>query len=220
LRHIRLASPDVSLCISWNKERARVMNAEAGKCPACEQLDREFRHLKSDWWWLFLFGVLLTVCGAVAIVFPAITSVAAMVILGVVLMVAGIANIITSFWAGKWSGVLVQMFVGVLYLVVGLLIRETPVQSAITMTMFVAAFFIVAGGFRVLAALVVRFPYWGWALLNGTITLLLGVIICRHFPQDRFWVVGLLIGLEMLFSGWTWIMLSLAVRNLPDKMAA
>ena len=39
------------------------MNAEAGKCCGCEQLQREFQHLKSDWWWLFLFGILLTVCG-------------------------------------------------------------------------------------------------------------------------------------------------------------
>ncbi len=113
-----------------------------------ERLRREFEHLRADWWWLLLYGVLLTVCGAVAIVFPALTSVAAMVVLGVVLMIAGIVTIVTAFWAGKWSGALLQMFVGVLYLVVGLLIRELPVASAITMTMFVAAFFIVAGGSR------------------------------------------------------------------------
>ena len=199
-------------------------NTNVHKCvceiAGAERLEREFHHLKSDWWWLLLYGVLLTVCGAVAIVFPVLASVTAMVVLGVVLMIAGIVTIIAAFWAGKWSGVLVQMFVGIVYLVVGLLIRETPLQSAITMTMFVAAFFIVAGGFRVLAALVVRFPYWGWALLNGVITLLLGVIIVRHFPQDRFWVLGLLIGLEMLFNGWTWIVLSLAIRNIPDKIAA
>jgi uncharacterized membrane protein HdeD (DUF308 family) len=195
------------------------MNAETGKCVGCEQLQREFQHLRSNWWWLFLFGALLAVCGTVAIVFPVLTSVAAMVVLGIVLMIAGIATIVTSFWAGKWSGVLVQMLVGVLYLVVGLVIRETPVKSVITMTMFVATFFIVAGGFRVLAALMIRFPYWGWALLNGVITLLLGVIILRHFAQDRFWVLGLLIGLEMLFHGWNWIVLSLAVRSLPDKAA-
>jgi len=185
-----------------------------------ERLEREFQHLKSDWWWLLMYGVLLTVCGIVAIAFPAMASVAVMEVLGVVLMIAGIVTIITSFWVGKWSGALLQMFLGVLYLVVGLLIRDLPIASAITMTMFVAAFFIVAGGFRALAALVVRFPYWGWALLNGVITFLLGVIIYRHFSLECLWVLGLLIGLEMLFSGWTWIMLSLAIRNIPDKAAA
>jgi uncharacterized membrane protein HdeD (DUF308 family) len=198
-------------------------NTNVQKCVCevvgAERLQREFGHLRSDWCWLLSYGVFLTVCGAVAIVFPVLTSVAAMVVLGVVLMVAGIVTIVTAFWAGKWSGALLQMFIGVLYLVVGLMIRELPVASAITMTMFVAAFFIVAGGSRALAALVVRFPYWGWALLNGVVTFLLGVIICRHFPQESLGLLGLLIGIEMLFNGWTWISLSLAIRNLPEKTA-
>ena len=76
------------------------------------------------------------------------------------------------------------MLVGVLYLVVGLLdSAKRPSQSAMTLTLFVAAFFIVVGGFRILAALMIRFPYWGWSLLNGIVTFLLGVIIYRHFPQ-------------------------------------
>jgi uncharacterized membrane protein HdeD (DUF308 family) len=196
-------------------------NVQTSGCEiaGAERLRSEFQHLRADWWWLLMYGVLLTVCGVVAIAFPAMTSIAAMVVLGVVLMIAGVVTIIASFWAGKWSGALLQMFLGVLYLVVGLLIRDLPVASAITMTMFVAAFFIVAGGIRALAALVVRFPYWGWALLNGVVTFLLGLIIYRHFPRECLWVLGLLIGLEMLFNGWTWIVLSLAVRDIPDKAA-
>jgi uncharacterized membrane protein HdeD (DUF308 family) len=79
-----------------------------------------------------------------------------------------------------------------------------------------AAFFIVAGLFRIAAALVVRFPRWGWALLNGVVTLMLGVIIYKRFPGDALWVIGILVGVEMLFHGWTWIMLSLAIRKIPE----
>ena len=198
------------------------MDSKTGLCAvACsEQLQQEFHHLRSQWWWLLLFGILLAVCGSAAIIFPPLTVVttfAAMVVLGVTLMVAGIATIVTAFWAGKWSGTLVQLLIGVIYVVVGLMITDTPVQSAMAMTLFVAAFFIVAGAFRVVAALVVRFPHWGWALLNGVITFLLGMIIYRHFPQSGVWVLGLLVGLEMLFHGWTWIMLSLAIRQIPEK---
>jgi uncharacterized membrane protein HdeD (DUF308 family) len=199
------------------------MNAEASKCVGGGQLQREFQHLKSNWWWLFLLGILLTVCGAAAVIFPALTMLTTLVavrILGVVLMIGGIATIVMSFWAGKWSGLLVQLLVGILYLVVGLMITDKPVQSAMTMTLFVAAFFMVAGGFRVLAAMIIQFPHWGWSLLNGIVTFLLGVIIYHHFPECALWVLGLLIGLEMLFNGWTWIMLSLAIRNLPDEAAA
>jgi uncharacterized membrane protein HdeD (DUF308 family) len=190
--------------------------------PPDDQLGREFRHLKSSWWWLFLLGILLVVCGTAAIIFPmltVITSFAAVVVLGVALMIAGVATIVTAFWAGRWSGVLVQLLVGILYVVAGFVITDTPVRSALAMTLFLAALFIVVGAFRSVAALVIRFPHWGWALLNGVITLLAGIVIYRHFPESALWVIGLLVGLEMLFHGWTWIMLSLAVRKIPGEAA-
>lgn len=195
------------------------MNAETGKCVAREQLTTELGHLRSNWLWLMLFGVLLAVCGATAIVYPVLTTVVGVKILGMLLTIAGIATIVMSFWAGKWSGLLVQLLIGILYLIVGFMITEKPLQSAVTLTAFVAAFFIVAGGFRILAAMLIRFPHWGWALLNGVVTFVLGVIIYHHFPACSLWVLGLLIGLEMLFNGWTWIMLSMAVHSLPEEAA-
>ena len=140
-----------------------------------------------------------------------------MLVLGVALTVAGIATIITAFWTGKWSGMLLQLLVGILYVVVGMQIADAPIKAGVVMAIFIAGFFIVAGAFRAVAALVVRFPHWGWALLNGFVTFLFGVVIYRHFPQAAFWLVGLLVGVEMLFNGWTWIMLALAVRRIPDK---
>jgi len=99
------------------------------------------------------------------------------------------------------------------------MITEKPLQSAVTLTAFLAAFFIVAGSFRILAAMVIRFPYWGWSLLNGIVTFLLGVIIYRHFPACALWILGLLVGLELLLHGWTWITLSLAIRKIPANAA-
>jgi uncharacterized membrane protein HdeD (DUF308 family) len=70
------------------------------------------------------------------------------------------------------------------------------------------------GVFRSIGALVLRFPQWGWALLNGVITLLAGILIYRQLPFDALWIIGLLVGLEMLFNGWTWIMLALVLRRI------
>lgn len=181
------------------------------------QAQQEFRHLKSEWWWLLLLGLLLSVCGVVAVIFPVLTTVIAMEVLGVALIIAGLGTIIATLWAGKWSGVLVQLLVGILYIMVGFMITDSVVESTIAMTVLVAAFFIVVGVFRSVAALTVRYPYWGWSLLNGAITFLLGTIIYRHAPEDAIWVLGLLVGLEMLFNGWTWIMLSLAIRAISDE---
>jgi uncharacterized membrane protein HdeD (DUF308 family) len=188
----------------------------------CEQLKREFQHLRSQWFWLFLFGLLLAVCGTAAIVFPlatAATSMVAVIALAVALMAGGMATIVTSIWAGKWSGMLVQMLVGIFYLVLGFMVVEHPLKSLAALTLIVAALFIVVGIFRTVAALMIRFPHWGWALLNGLLTFLVGMVIYRHFPQAALWVAGLLIGVEMLFHGWTWIMLSLAIRRIPAEAA-
>jgi uncharacterized membrane protein HdeD (DUF308 family) len=188
---------------------------------ACsDQVQQEFQHLKADWLWVLLFGILLTVCGTAAVIFPALSaliSISIPVVLGVALMVSGIATIVTSIWAGKWSGSLLQVLVGILYLVVGFMITDTPVQSAVVMTLFLAAFFIVVGIFRMVASLTIRFPYWGWSLLNGGITFLLGMIIYRNFQQGAIWILGLLVGLELLFHGWTWIALAMAIRQIPVK---
>jgi uncharacterized membrane protein HdeD (DUF308 family) len=163
-----------------------------------------------------LLGIFLVVCGTVAVLFPIVTNVAAMIVLGVVLTVSGIATIVTAFWVGKWSGLLLQLLIGILYVVVGMQIADAPLRAGLVMAVFIAGFFIVAGAFRTIAALVIRFPHWGWALLNGIITLLCGVVIYRHFPQCALWLVGLLVGLEILFNGWSWIMLALAVRRIPN----
>lgn len=179
----------------------------------------EFHHLRDHWCWLFALGLLLVVCGTVAIIAPLLATEIAVDFLAAVLLVAGVATIVAAVWAGKWSGLLVQLLFGVLYIVAGFVITERPMMSTLIVTIFLAVTFIVGGAFRMLAALLIRFPQWGWALLNGAVTALLGLIIYRHLPFDALWVVGLLVGVEMLLAGWTWIFLSFAIRGLPEEPA-
>jgi uncharacterized membrane protein HdeD (DUF308 family) len=176
----------------------------------------ELHHVRQFWCWFFSLGVLLSVCGILAIVFPAAGSVAAVGVLSVVLLVAGAATIIGSFWAGKWGGFLVQMLVGMLYVAASFAMTKDPLLSVAVITAFVAITFLVMGLFRILATLTVRYPQWGWSLLNGCVTLLLGLVILRDFREGDWWVIGLLVGIELLFAGLAWIMLSLAIRRIAD----
>jgi uncharacterized membrane protein HdeD (DUF308 family) len=180
-----------------------------------KQLKHELEHLRSSWCWIASLGVLLLVCGAAALVYPGLTSLAAVSVLGVILIIGGIATIIGSFWVGKWSGFLVQLLVGILYLAGGIAVTERPLISTLVMTFFLAMSFIVLGVFRTVGALILRFPQWGWALLNGVVTFLCGMVIYRHLPLDAVWVIGFLVGLEMLLNGWTWLMLARELRTLP-----
>jgi len=193
--------------------RAEAQQAAAGSPAARHELE----HLRSSWCWFMSLGVLLVLGGTTAIMFPVISSVAAISVLGVILIVGGVAMIIGSFWAGKWSGFLVQLLVGILYVAGGMAVTERPLLSTVMITFFLAVSFIVLGVFRTVGALIIRFPQWGWALLNGVITFLCGIVIYRNLPMDALWVIGLLIGLEMLLNGWTWIMLALELRNLSAE---
>ena len=174
----------------------------------------ELHPLRDQWWCFLLLGIALIVLGSMCIVDPLVPSLASIVFLGFLLIAGGITQIISSFWAGKWSGMLFHILIGVLYVVVGYMIVDEPVANMVLITKLIAIFLIVSGAFRIISAMVTRFPDWGWALLNGCVTLLLGIIINRQLPEAALWVIGLFIGIEMLLNGWAWVMLALGLRAL------
>jgi uncharacterized membrane protein HdeD (DUF308 family) len=180
----------------------------------------ELERLKQHWWWFLALGLLLVIGGIVALAYPFASSVGVVFVLGAILIIGGVATVIGAFWAGKWSAFFLQLLVGILYVMAGMVIRDVPLESAALLTLFIAASFVVVGVFRIVVALVERFPQWGWALLNGVVTMIVGLIIYDNFPSSALWVIGLLVGLELLFNGWTWIMLSLVLRGLPDEEAS
>jgi uncharacterized membrane protein HdeD (DUF308 family) len=182
----------------------------------------ELHHVRTHWWCFLILGIVLVIAGTAAIVAPQVTvltTFAATTLFAVLLMVGGVATIVSAFWIGKWSAFLIQLLVGILYVACGFMMTENPVVSAEALTVFIAVMFIMLGIFRSVAALTLRFPQWGWALLNGVITLLVGIIIFRAMPSGALWVIGLLVGIELLFNGWTWIMLSLLMHRLHREAA-
>jgi uncharacterized membrane protein HdeD (DUF308 family) len=177
-------------------------------------LRHELQALHQQWWCFLLLGVSLIVIGSICIADPLIGSIASVLFLGFLLLAGGITQVVSAFWAGRWSGMLFHVLVGVLYCVVGYMIIDAPGISLAVLTKFIAIFLIVGGVFRIVGALVTRFHDWGWVLLNGAITLFLGLIINRQLPEASLWVIGLFIGIEMIFNGWAWVMLSLGLRRV------
>jgi uncharacterized membrane protein HdeD (DUF308 family) len=177
----------------------------------------ELEHLRAEWWWFLILGILLVLSGTVALVYPFVASLAVVVVLGMSLLISGVATIITSFWAGKWSAMLLQLLIGVFYAVVGFLIMDKPLESTATMTLVVAAMFLIVGIMRSVAALTIRFPQWGWALLSGALTTLVGLAIYKNYPETALWAIGTLVGIQLIFDGWFWIMLAAAIRRLPIR---
>lgn len=189
---------------------AEVSTSHDGPHEFAEELHR----FRKQWWCFTLLGVLTMLCGLVAIAYPLMSSVSVVIVIAAMLIISGIAMVVTAFWTGKWSAFLLQVLVGILYVTLGMMMTDAPLQSTAALTLFVAGMLMIVGIFRIVAALTLRFPQWGWALVNGIVTVMLGLIIYRHFPESALWVIGVFVGVEMLMNGLTWIMLGWEVRNL------
>jgi uncharacterized membrane protein HdeD (DUF308 family) len=173
--------------------------------------------LRNEWWCLLLLGVAQLVLGIAALGTSFIASVVTVVLFGLLLLIAGIAQVIGAFWAGKWSGFLLSLLIGLLYLINGYFIVDSPVNSTLALTLLLAAMLIFVGVLRIITALVLRFHHWGWPLLNGIVSLLLGLMIYKQWPASGLWVIGLFIGIELIFNGWSWVMLAIGLRALPKS---
>jgi uncharacterized membrane protein HdeD (DUF308 family) len=98
-------------------------------------------------------------------------------------------------------------------IVVGALLLQSPVRGAIVLTMLLATYFILSGIFRIVAALALHLPNWGWILASGVISLGLGIFVWGGWPLTGLWVLGLFIGINLLFAGWTRVMLAMMLRS-------
>jgi uncharacterized membrane protein HdeD (DUF308 family) len=95
-----------------------------------------------------------------------------------------------------------------------------PGISAVSLALLIASFFIVGGVFRIVRAVTVRFRNWSWVVFNGAVTAALGILIWASWPLSGLWLIGLFLGIEMIFYGWSMIMLASAgraeIRKLRD----
>ncbi|MGD9645612.1 MAG: HdeD family acid-resistance protein [Pirellulales bacterium] len=182
-----------------------------------EALRHELEALRAGWWWFLLLGILLIVVGTTAITYSVLATVMAVAFIGVLLVMAGGAQLVAAFWAGNWSGFLLSVLAAILHLVVGAMLIARPVAAGEALALLIGAFFLVGGLFRIIAAMALRVHHWGWLLLNGAVTALLGLLVLGDWPGSSLWVIGTLIGVDLLFHGWVWVMLAFGLRNVPER---
>ncbi len=173
------------------------------------------KQLKENWNWYLLLGICSVVFGTFAAIYSVTTTIFSMIYIGIFLIILGIFEIIQSFTLSQWSNFFLHLFLGILYGVGGILIVSHPTINAISLTLLLAVFFIVSGIFKIVVPIFKKIPHKGWVIFNGILTLILGGLILYQWPLSGLWVIGLFVGLEAIFSGWSLIMLSLlAKKNL------
>lgn len=174
---------------------------------------QELRDLRSQWFWFLLFGIALVVLGIVAIGAAFLATMITVVAFAILLMIAGVLSIVGAFWVQKWSGFFLQLLGGILYLVIGLFMVRHPLAAAAGLTLMIAALLLAGGAVRIAIALTQRFESWGWMMVNGIVSVVLGFLIWMQWPEASMWLIGLFVGIDLLFHGWTWMMFALTLKS-------
>jgi uncharacterized membrane protein HdeD (DUF308 family) len=130
-------------------------------------------------------------------------------------LVGGIFHLIHAFMVKTWSGFLMNVLAGVLYVIGGALIMDEPIAGALLITIFLIAALVVGGALRITVALRHR-EVGGWWLmvLSGLVSVVIGILLYGSLPWSGLWVLGTLIGVELLVQGVTWLMFGIALRRL------
>lgn len=169
--------------------------------------------VRGNWGWFLGLGILLILLGCAIIGSSYYATIFSVILFGFFLLSAGIVQIIQAFLARKWSGLFLSLFLGILYIITGVICIARPTTAAISITLWIAAFCMVVGLFKMFGSAIVRFEEWGWVFFNGLVTFLLGIMIYTSWPISGLWVIGLFIGVDLILAGWSWLILALGVRK-------
>jgi len=173
----------------------------------------EHMGLRRVWWQFLALGLALVVVGLLAIGSPYLFTRAFVGVLGWLMLIAGAMEGVHAVTVRSWRGVALHLLAAALYLMIGLFILEDRDRAAAVLTLLLAASFFVGGLLRIVFSIGVRFPTWPWVLLNGVVDVLLGAVVWSGWPASSDWVIGLLVGIDLLFHGWSWVILGLTMRT-------
>lgn len=187
--------------------------------PIAPVTHNEREHLRGLWFLFLVLGLVSIFVGLLAISVPWVAVQAFVTVLGVLLLIAGGTEVIHAVMVRNLKGFALHLLAAALYLLVGLFMLEDPGRAAAVLTLLLAAGFLVVGALRVLSSVVVQFAGWPWVALHGVVDLLLGFIILSGWPGSTEWVIGLLVGIDLVFNGWSWVILAISVRSYSAAVA-
>jgi uncharacterized membrane protein HdeD (DUF308 family) len=170
--------------------------------------------------WSIALGILMIVAGVLAIADSLTAGVVVVIFVAWMAIFNGVVQIVYGFRAETGGRLVLEILLGLLYIVAGGFILMHPAGGLLALTLIIASFLVVYGVFAIVLAFQLR-PHkgWGWVLFDALITLLLGCLIWAHWPLNSEWVVGTLLGISFIVSGVSRLMISMAVRNVSSAAA-
>ncbi len=159
-------------------------------------------------------GVVQLVLGVVAWFDVIAFTIAGVIFIGALLLVAGVFQVVHAFMDREWGGFALHLLIGLLYVVGGFLLMDEPVQGSVIITILVAAALVIGGVLRIAIGIQNRhMPGWVLRIVGGLISLVVGVMLYLLLSWSGLWVVGTLIAVELIVHGVSWIQFGLALRR-------
>jgi len=170
-----------------------------------------------NWGWLLGLGILFIILGTLGLGVLVGLTVFSMIFFGVLLIFGGISHVIDSMKYKKWKGAVWQVIIAILYFIAGGIIIYDPLLASTIITALLAIVLIILGTARIIMAIVLRdVKGWGWVLLAGFAALILGILILVQWPYSGLWIIGLFIAIELIITGWTYVLIALSVKRQPE----
>ena len=183
--------------------------------------DEVFGELKKHWAWMLSLGIVMVILGVIGLGMTVLFNEIVVMYFGFLLLFGSGVQLMQAFRAEAWKGRVWHVLIALVYIVGGIIAVTEPVIAGMTFALLIAWTLIVIGVLRLFMALQMRGAAgWLWTLLGGVLSVVLGVMIINEWPQSGLWVIGLFVAIEILFAGWSQIMIALAAKNYTAKDAA
>jgi len=170
--------------------------------------------VRAKWGWFLVLGIVFIISGFFALIAPFQASVLVTVVVAIVLVISGVLQIFQAWSVQSWTGFLWQLVIGLILLVGGIAIYFNPIEYTYLLTLFAAAVFLAKGIFQIILGFRLK-PQdaWGWIVSAGIVAMLVGVLIFMEYPFSGSFALGVLAGISLLFTGWSYIAIALAARQ-------
>src|SRR6185369_14546020 len=169
---------------------------------------------EKQWGWIMALGILFVAFGTIGIGMVFTLTLASILYFGILLFIGGAAQAIQAFTFHGWRNIVSHLLMGALYLCAAYVIIKNPLAASAMLTFLLASAFFALGIVRSATAVLHReYRQWGWLLFSGLLTVALGVMIISQWPVSGLWAIGLFVAIDMIFHGWSYIGLALAVKE-------
>ncbi len=178
-----------------------------------QELVTAIETLRLRWGWLLALGLASAGLGIVALILVASATIASVYTIAIFMILVGGGDIALALGAQTWGRFFFWVIAGVAYIAAGSFALAQPLVAAAAFTLLLAAGMIATGTFRLFLGANLDPPLRGPVIFAGALTLLIGVLILAGWPENRFWVLGVLLGLDLFFWGMAWSALALRLRQ-------